>query len=61
MVELYAPAVVIADTLTPLLCWMNMFQADGTGVSVLSASVMLVSVGTTLDGTETVSFTVKLE
>ena len=61
IVELYAPAVVIADTLTPLLCWMNMLQDDGTGVSVLSASVMEVTVGTTLAGTDTASFTVNDE
>ena len=40
---------------------MNMFQEDGTGVSVLSASVIDVTDGTTLDGTDTVSFTVKDE
>ena len=61
MVELYAPAVVMAVTLTPLLCWINMFQDEGTGVSVLSESVMDVTVGTTLAGTDTVSFTPKEE
>ena len=40
---------------------MNSFHADGTGVSVLSASVMEVSVGTTDVGTDTVSVVDMLE
>ena len=52
--ELYAPAVVMSDILTPLLCCKNRFHADGTGVFALSVRVTDVTEGTTEEGTDTV-------
>ena len=60
IVDPCAPAQVIADSLTPLWCWIKRFQEDGTGVSALSVSVKAVIVGTTLAGTETVIVVLKV-